>query len=342
MAFQDTCGGIVLDAVLTDIGRKRMAQGKFRVVKFAIGDDEINYEIATYTPGTQDTNPLIKAQPVFEAFAMDNAVINHGLVNYIRKDIYYVPQLSVNTKPPEAAEPVAADASSGRPERYYLSVNSETTAKLKAENLVGEDKYILESGELVKTKILVESGLQTPTSVPPATKLGKQRFITNLGLLDDYFIIYCDSRLVESMLTSPRDSYFRNDVSNNLYMSFEPLKQNVKISLGQFMKHYDSYRVEAANQEIYYVSTGDSTIHTPNAGPRGTIMAFNFKVHHELTGDSTSTTDDLYYIFGHRSQAVFGSSNTYDYIDTTIYIEGLSTNSRLQVPVRIIRYTGTT
>ena len=43
MAFQDSTGGIVLDAVLTDIGRKRMASGEFRITKFCLGDDEIDF-----------------------------------------------------------------------------------------------------------------------------------------------------------------------------------------------------------------------------------------------------------------------------------------------------------
>jgi len=45
MAFLDNSGDIILDAVLTDTGRKRMARGDgtFRVMKFALGDDEINY-----------------------------------------------------------------------------------------------------------------------------------------------------------------------------------------------------------------------------------------------------------------------------------------------------------
>ena len=43
MAFLDNSGTIILDAVLTEVGRKRMAQGKFRVTKFALGDDEIDH-----------------------------------------------------------------------------------------------------------------------------------------------------------------------------------------------------------------------------------------------------------------------------------------------------------
>ena len=46
MSFLDNCGSIVLDAILTDVGRKRMAQGTFKVSKFALGDDEVDYSLS--------------------------------------------------------------------------------------------------------------------------------------------------------------------------------------------------------------------------------------------------------------------------------------------------------
>ena len=47
MAFLDNSGDIILDAVLTDTGRMRLAKGdgSFKITKFAFGDDEINYEL---------------------------------------------------------------------------------------------------------------------------------------------------------------------------------------------------------------------------------------------------------------------------------------------------------
>jgi len=45
MAFLDNSGDIILDAVLTDVGRKRMAAGNFRITKFTLGDDEIDYSL---------------------------------------------------------------------------------------------------------------------------------------------------------------------------------------------------------------------------------------------------------------------------------------------------------
>ena len=45
MAFLDNTGDIILDAVLTDAGRQRMATGRFNIAKYAFGDDEINYAL---------------------------------------------------------------------------------------------------------------------------------------------------------------------------------------------------------------------------------------------------------------------------------------------------------
>ena len=47
MAFLDNSGDIILDAVLTDAGRHRLAKGdgSFKIDRFALGDDEINYKL---------------------------------------------------------------------------------------------------------------------------------------------------------------------------------------------------------------------------------------------------------------------------------------------------------
>ena len=45
MGFLDNSGDIILDAVLTDLGRKRLAEGSFSISRFALGDEEINYAL---------------------------------------------------------------------------------------------------------------------------------------------------------------------------------------------------------------------------------------------------------------------------------------------------------
>ena len=81
MAFLDNSGDIILDAVLTDLGRKRMSQGNFRVSKFALGDDEINYKL--YNPnhpsGSAYYDLEILQTPVMESITGIAANINYGL-----------------------------------------------------------------------------------------------------------------------------------------------------------------------------------------------------------------------------------------------------------------------
>ena len=47
MAFLDNSGDIILDAVLTDVGRERLARGdgSFKIAQFALGDEEIDYSL---------------------------------------------------------------------------------------------------------------------------------------------------------------------------------------------------------------------------------------------------------------------------------------------------------
>ena len=72
MGFLDNSGDIILDAVLTDTGRFRLARGdgSFRVAKFALGDDEINYGNYNkdHASGSAYYDLEILQTPILEAF----------------------------------------------------------------------------------------------------------------------------------------------------------------------------------------------------------------------------------------------------------------------------------
>ena len=74
MGFLDNSGDIILDAVLTEAGRRRMAQGSFRIVKFALGDDEIDYSLynKNHPSGSAYYDLEILQTPIFEAFTQVN------------------------------------------------------------------------------------------------------------------------------------------------------------------------------------------------------------------------------------------------------------------------------
>mgnify|MGYP003115676461 CR=1 FL=1 len=329
MAFQDSCGGIVLDAILTDAGRRHMANGTFRVTKFALGDDEVDYALRS-TASVLYKNPRIESLPVFEAFNAENATINYGLVDYIRPDVFYIPDLQgldtyINT----------AAIKSGY--YYHLAVNDETAAKLKT--ALGSDEMYMLSNEVVKTKLIVGSGITSDET--KADKLGKERFLLNLGMYDSYYAISCDSRFVENILTQPPNSFLKNDTADNIYSRLAPLETNIKVSLGPPVANYDSYRVAGVDNQIYKWNSSSSNKLLPHSGSRSTITAMNFNIYDHLCGTSTAAAADEYYIFGETGELLFGGSDKYDYIDTTIYIQGLSSNARMQAILRIVRYAGT-
>ena len=58
---------IVVDAVLTEQGRYRLAKGDFNVTKFALGDDEIDYSLYDTSAATENQDDVIMLTPVIEA-----------------------------------------------------------------------------------------------------------------------------------------------------------------------------------------------------------------------------------------------------------------------------------
>ena len=100
MGFQDNSGDIILDVVLTDEGRKRLAKGdgSFEIVKFGCGDDEINYGLYDLTASTAYNDLEILQTPVLEAFTNNAASMKSMLVSIPRSDILFMPILRLNEK----------------------------------------------------------------------------------------------------------------------------------------------------------------------------------------------------------------------------------------------------
>ena len=45
MAYTSTSDSIIIKATLTDKGRQLLSRGKFKIAKFALGDDELDYKL---------------------------------------------------------------------------------------------------------------------------------------------------------------------------------------------------------------------------------------------------------------------------------------------------------
>ena len=98
MAFLDNSGDIILDAVLTDTGRYRMARGDFKITKFALGDDEVDYALfnRNHPSGSSYYDLEVLKTPVLEAFTNNTSLMKSKLLTISRTDILHLPILKLS------------------------------------------------------------------------------------------------------------------------------------------------------------------------------------------------------------------------------------------------------
>jgi hypothetical protein len=100
--LDNSTNNIILDAVLTDFGRQALARNdnSFRISKFALGDDELNYSTITKYGRTIGREKIEKNTPIFEAFTNQNIALKYKLISSPRP-LLYLPQITLtgNTVP---------------------------------------------------------------------------------------------------------------------------------------------------------------------------------------------------------------------------------------------------
>tara|TARA_B100001094_G_scaffold136713_1_gene132375 strand:- start:5895 stop:6971 length:1077 start_codon:yes stop_codon:yes gene_type:complete len=358
MAFTKTSDSIMITATLTEKGKKLLSRGRFKIAKFALGDDEIDYRLfnAQYKDDEGYKPALLKTE-MFEAFKDTHKNLQYGLNSYdsgilyltddqIRKIapykhafIEYLPVLKINNK--------TSYSPTLRNDRYYVSVNDETTKIIN--DGVPNFKF-LRSNDFDIAKLVIESGIinsGTSEEGLTPTRLNRERMIVKKFLLDKDFIVYADNRFVLTIAGILKTSRFENFASGEAIINFATSEDSIAISLENEFEYFATYPIPTIPDLIaqYDTETGTtpSTSYSALAGPRGSVSAFNVKVDNELKVNSTGTRDERFSQFGTLNNTTFSeiSSSKFDYIDTTIYVIGVTSNSRLQIPIRIIRYAGT-
>lgn len=309
MAFLDNSGDIILDVTLTDEGRKRLARGdnSFRVTKFALADDEINYALynTSHASGSAYFDLDIMQTPVLEAFTSDLAVPNNYLITYDNPNLLYLPVMKENTQLGDTKKHSTKNI-------FVVAVDEETEALVYA---AGNGIIKGESGG--GTYIRVDQGLDTEDISYNKTlsTLGEQVDSSFATLAEPIYNVQIDSRL--GLIVSA---------------NFETVAPENQISLEKIA----SYTLEdpefVMNNENTTEASGTTQI---IKGPRGTILQFSIASSPELrTGTSYFT--ELGSTEAASNYKSGAAGNVY-YIDTSIRILGESTGYNLNIPVRFIK-----
>ena len=99
MGFLDhSTNNIILDAVLTDTGRKFLSRndGSFSITKFALGDDEVDYGVIKKYGRTVGKEKVEKNTPIFEALTNGDQALKFKLVSLSNPNILRLPSLSLS------------------------------------------------------------------------------------------------------------------------------------------------------------------------------------------------------------------------------------------------------
>jgi hypothetical protein len=313
MAFLDNSGDIILDAVLTDSGRFRLAKGdgSFKIVKFALGDDEINYALynKNATGGSAYYDLEILQTPVLEAFTNDDSSMKSKLISVPRTNLLYLPVIIPNEK-----EPIYTRHSSGT---WVVAVDENTVGTVASAGLIistGNASSAATTGILNgfnpggrgNALLRTDQGLNT-TEVPST-------FTLDADLVETQYIVEMDNRfgsIVDPQGNATTKSFVDDD----------------NIATYYFAK--DDGNGQAMIVDIGQNSTTDSSIQ----GPRGTL--FNFKIQ---ASTDLRTSNFLFDQLGSSGLSVVGASTlSCRFIDTTIRVMGATTGYRVDIPVRFVK-----
>ena len=326
MGFLDNSGDIILDAVLTDLGRERLARGdgSFKITKFSAADDEIDYGKydKNHPSGSAYYDLDILTTPVLEAFTNNIGSVKHKLMTIPRNNLLYLPVIKLA----DAVTGLNAEMWTGATvptstNLYMITVDQETsidaatsgaTPLYQSAGVIRGDGAAQGDGGDGSTQIATDQGLDT-TKIPST-------FVLDSDLIENQYIIEIDDRLGKintplgqgNALANP--NFIDDDRIASYYLS--------KTSNTNFVETLPAATDNAGND------SSDFAI----AGPRGTRLKFTIRASLEL-----NTSTSLFSRLGGEFTITAHGGRTFYYVDSTVRITGVTTGYRIDIPIRFIK-----
>lgn len=340
MAFLDNSGDIILDAVLTDTGRKRLAagDGSFRIVSYAFGDDEINYALydINHVSGSAYYDLEILKTPVLEAFTNNMSSMKSKLISISRTNLLYLPIIKVNTGTSNSTTQYFAGGKSATntmgKDLFAVAVDQETcdvflgnfgsgaasgqaAVDYVAANIHTEAKGVISGiGLSGFGSVRLDQGLDTD-DIPPT-------FGLDADLAETQYIIEIDNRL--GYITTP--NAMRPSSPN--YIDDDDIASYL-------ISTADANFVRDNNDTSDVSVNGSQTIR----GPRGTVLEFTVQSSIELQSST--------FLFQRMGQTISAIANAdhitgmgfkHHFIDTNVRVTGVTTGYSIDIPVRFVKY----
>jgi len=147
--LQNDTSNIILDSVLTDTGRQFLARndGSFSIVKFAAGDDEVDYGIISKYGRTVGKEKIEKNTPVFEAITNGSYAQKYRCISVSNPNLIRLPILSLTG---EGVDSTAKIVSIGNTttKRRQITVSQTITNETTIDVELRDQAFIVECSNL--------------------------------------------------------------------------------------------------------------------------------------------------------------------------------------------------
>lgn len=301
MGFLDNSGDIILDAVLTDHGRKLLAKGdgSFQITKFALADDEINYTLYnnTHSSGSAYYDIEILQTPVLEAFTDNAGSLKTKLISYNSMTLLHLPVMKLNQQKTDTKM-----HSSGS---FMIAVDRETEGSTNNNNLysVGFNNSNPVEGVIFGESLNGGSHIRLDQGIDSTEVSAKSTL--DPDLVEDSYIIQIDNRLGKL-------ATINGDMVPEDYIDDDNIA-------------YYSVDVGLVSQ----ITDDTNSLHETIQGPRGTRLEFKIAASVNL---NTST-----YLFTELGGTSTLEGKSVRHIDSLVRVTGMKTGYSVDVPIRFVK-----
>jgi hypothetical protein len=202
---------------------------------------------------------------------------------------------------------------------------------LVATAALGDIKFVINAFAGASRILLFESGIDS-TKIANNTA-NRSAYIVSVDMVDSTFTIQADSQFIGTVSGLAAGSYIKNDSEDSLAASLT-LSAGSAGTMSTALTNYSDYSVIGISDLLTDTGTTDSQWTALN-GPCGTMGGVGFQLVSEL--GLTDARSSLYTDYGRVGQNLFSDGNTYDYIDTIVYVIGSNSGQVIQLPIRITR-----
>ena len=344
MAFLDNSGDIILDAVLTDEGRRRLAlgNGSFNISKFALADDEIDYSLYDKTPtsGSGYEDLRILQLPVFEAFTNNLSSVKSKLITYADSTLLHLPVIKLNTKN-ESATTTDPNGPNGG---YYVAVDTATSAKITSLNGQATSagyRFAAPTATPAEQRIIVDQGIDSSAVGLAYLANGNNQ---QSMLLERAFLVEVDNRLLSLSPTTPnqngqmaaaRPSFVDDDNVASYFFGFN--------DASNYFARQSGGLNGTAEPAFEYVDpiVGGRVMVNSMIGPSNTTGLQGSRLVIGLRSQlGLQQSDEMFTTLGSSTSITIGAeSPTFKFINTSIRFTGFNTGYRIEIPLKLLKFS---